>query len=59
VYAVISVVEAHFVDAIPATLIADMAPPLLAVKDAVLEDPKVRWKPLVVGGCGHGLLLGM
>lgn len=38
---VIANVEAGFLTGIPTTLIADTAAPLLAVKTAVLEDPKV------------------
>lgn len=40
-HAVIANVEAGFVPFIPPTLVADTAAPLLAVKDAVLEDPKL------------------
>eukprot|EP00178_Gracilaria_changii_P004009 TRINITY_DN1610_c0_g1_i1.p1 TRINITY_DN1610_c0_g1~~TRINITY_DN1610_c0_g1_i1.p1 ORF type:complete len:201 (+),score=22.32 TRINITY_DN1610_c0_g1_i1:108-710(+) len=42
VHAVIANVEAGFVPFVPPTLIADTAEPLLAVKTAVLEDPKVK-----------------
>ena len=40
-YAIIANVEAAYINFVPSTLIADMAAPLLVVKDAVLEDPKV------------------
>ena len=42
IHAVVATVEAGFLTGIPASTVADIAPSLKALDNAVMENPKVR-----------------